>query len=322
MHATFLRRAGMQGQCIWPSTRSASTSRRSRDPRGREEHHLHRKALCAIEGSEETIRHGAPLVATPRRDYHNHLRRKLRSCTVSSLSRARYEGRPCPTWSPFSSAWWARCRLGFVGKNGLVSCRAGSFVLLGVVTTLDSPPDTPMTERCGSCTRCLDACQRTLFQRLSCSIRANASAYHTIESPIRAESYAAMGEHLFGCDDCQTVCPSIGPSTGCIHDAAVRPHRSGAKWDASPSYRPTTLGSAHLRPAGERERVEGSRKRAPRCCTALSRSATGMQTPRAKSLERLRYGSSVSSSVSRGRREPHPFLAMLARSELTRSIVT
>ena len=58
-----------------------------------------------------------------------------------------------------------RAGLGFVGKNGLIIAPGlGSFVLLGeVVTTLSLAPDQPMTERCGSCSLCLDACPTQAF---------------------------------------------------------------------------------------------------------------------------------------------------------------
>jgi len=108
-------------------------------------------------------------------------------------------------------AWAARAGLGFIGKNGLLIVPGqGSMVLLGeVVTTLALAPGEPMTERCGSCTRCLDACPTDAFVRPFVLDPRRCIAYLTIEhrSEIADEFRAPIGEHLFGCDDCQTVCP-------------------------------------------------------------------------------------------------------------------
>ena len=146
-------------------------------------------------------------------DYHNHFRKKLRR--LAKFIRALAPGvsaRPlCDVEPVLERAWAARAGLGFVGKNGLVIVPGrGSFVLLGeVVTTLDLEPDVPMTERCGSCTRCLDACPTEAFAAPFVLDPRKCIAYLTIESPNlpSKELRPRMGEHLFGCDDCQSVCP-------------------------------------------------------------------------------------------------------------------
>jgi epoxyqueuosine reductase len=108
-------------------------------------------------------------------------------------------------------AWAARAGLGFVGKNGmLIVPGEGSFVLLGeVVTSLLLTPDTSIRERCGSCTRCLDACPTQAFVRPFVLDPRRCIAYLTIEhrSAIPTEQRESVGDHLFGCDDCQTICP-------------------------------------------------------------------------------------------------------------------
>jgi epoxyqueuosine reductase len=153
------------------------------------------------------------------RDYHGFLRRRLRR--LASLLRSfgsksdPVRARPlCDDEPVLERAWAARAGLGFVGKNGmLIVPGLGSMVLLGeVVTTLALPPDTPMTERCGTCTRCLKACPTQAFAAPFVLDARRCVAYLTIEhrTAIPAELSEGVGTHLFGCDDCQTTCPFNG----------------------------------------------------------------------------------------------------------------
>jgi epoxyqueuosine reductase len=146
-------------------------------------------------------------------DYHVFLRKKIRR--LASFIRGLGPGVRARVLSDIEPvlerAWAARAGLGFVGKNGLVITPGqGSYQLLGeVVTTLALVPDTPMTERCGSCTRCLDACPTSAFAAPFVLDPRRCIAYWTIEAPGAPppEIREAVGEHLFGCDDCQDVCP-------------------------------------------------------------------------------------------------------------------
>ena len=168
------------------------------------------------------------------RDYHNHLRKKLRALarTVRALGE-NVEARPTSDTAPIlEKAWAARAGVGFFAKNGLVIVPGeGSFVLLGeVVTTLALPADTPIEERCGRCTLCLDACPTRAFVRPFVLDAGRCVATMTIElrGPVPDELREATGEHLFGCDVCQDVCP---------HNHARRPappladrYRPHARW--------------------------------------------------------------------------------------------
>ncbi len=147
------------------------------------------------------------------KDYHAFVRRKLRKLAefVRKVEPG-VEARPTSDTAPIlERAWAARSGIGFVGKNGLVIVPGtGSMLLLGeIVTTLDVPADTPMTERCGTCTRCLDACPTKAFPKPFVLDPRKCISYWTIEarSPMPEEIRARLGDHLFGCDDCQTVCP-------------------------------------------------------------------------------------------------------------------
>jgi epoxyqueuosine reductase len=150
------------------------------------------------------------------RDYHSFLRRRLRrlAAFVRSLGtlESPVQARPlCDEEPVLERAWAARAGLGFVGKNGmLIVPGVGSLVLLGeVVTTLELDPDAPLAERCGACTRCLEACPTGAFAAPFVLDPRRCVSYLTIEhrSAIPVELREGVGDHLFGCDDCQTVCP-------------------------------------------------------------------------------------------------------------------
>ena len=172
------------------------------------------------------------------RDYHNGTRKKLRQLAafLRSLGTddAPVHARPLVDDAPIlERAWAARAGLGFVGKNGmLIVPGEGSFVLLGeVVTTLALTPDAPIHERCGSCTRCLDACPTQAFPRPFVLDPRRCVAYLTIEqrSPIPPEHRASIGSRLFGCDDCQTVCPFNRSARPRGRDGAA-PFAPHARW--------------------------------------------------------------------------------------------
>jgi epoxyqueuosine reductase len=148
-------------------------------------------------------------------DYHDVLRRGLERLTERLLEFEPFEYKICVDTAPLLERSYARLAgLGWIGKNTcLINQPLGSWFFLGeMLTSLDLEPDAPPPDRCGTCTRCIDACPTaalvpdgasyTLDSRLCIS-------YFTIElrGAIPEEHRGKIGNHVFGCDICQDVCP-------------------------------------------------------------------------------------------------------------------
>jgi epoxyqueuosine reductase len=104
-----------------------------------------------------------------------------------------------------------RAGLGFIGKHtNVISRHLGNWILLSeIITTLELPPDAPEHNRCGSCTRCITACPTAAITAPFQLDARRCISYLTIEyrGSIPLELRRAMGNRIFGCDDCLAVCP-------------------------------------------------------------------------------------------------------------------
>ena len=166
-------------------------------------------------------------------DYHGTLR--ARALSAAEASRRRLPGdwsyRVCVDSTPLAErAFAAAAGLGWIGKNGcLLDARRGSYLLLAeIVTDLDLPPDQPVLEQCGACTRCLDACPTQAFVEPGVLDAGRCLAYWTIEhrGGIPDAWKQALGDHVFGCDVCQEVCPWNAPLSQLAAATAPIPARA------------------------------------------------------------------------------------------------
>ncbi len=115
--------------------------------------------------------------------------------------------------APIIERYWAwKAGLGWIGKNtNLIIPGKGSFFFLGeIVTSLEADHyDMPQKDRCGSCSRCLEACPTEALEGPRHLNARKCLSYLTIENrgEIPAEQAACLGNRLYGCDTCQEVCP-------------------------------------------------------------------------------------------------------------------
>ncbi len=105
----------------------------------------------------------------------------------------------------------AAAGVGWIGKNTLIlnEDQGSNFFLGEIITDLDLTADPPVTDHCGSCTRCLDACPTQAFPKPYEMDASRCISYLTIEyrKEIDPALVAKMGDWLYGCDICQDVCP-------------------------------------------------------------------------------------------------------------------
>jgi epoxyqueuosine reductase len=152
-------------------------------------------------------------------DYHDVLREKLQLLLddLRDQHPQPFEGRIYADTGPINERVLAKhAGLGWLGKNTLLlNERMGSFFFLGVIlTTLDLQPtvgmsDVPPADRCGTCCKCIDACPTDALVEPYVMDARKCISYLTIElrGPIPEQLREPMGQHIFGCDICQDVCP-------------------------------------------------------------------------------------------------------------------
>ncbi len=147
------------------------------------------------------------------RDYHDIVKGRLKQLAAFTLSQAGGgDAKVFVDTAPVMEKPLAQAAgLGWQGKHtNLVSREYGSWLFLGAIfTDLALAPDAPEEDRCGSCRRCLDACPTDAFPAPYQLDARRCISYLTIEhkGPIPWEFRAAIGNRVYGCDDCLAVCP-------------------------------------------------------------------------------------------------------------------
>jgi epoxyqueuosine reductase len=150
-------------------------------------------------------------------DYHEALMPRLRQVEEAIRKLAEQEHIPLETRAyvdtgPVLERVYARhAGIGWIGKNScIINQKLGSWLFLGVIlTSLELAPDFPAADRCGSCTRCIDACPTDALIAPGTLDARRCIAYLTIEKrgEIDRDLRSLTGHHVFGCDICQDICP-------------------------------------------------------------------------------------------------------------------
>ncbi|QWC23991.1 tRNA epoxyqueuosine(34) reductase QueG [Bacillus haikouensis] len=145
-------------------------------------------------------------------DYHHVLRdrlAKLEDYIVSRIPEARFKSM-VDTGELVDRAVAERAGIGWSGKNcSIITPEFGSYVYLGeMVTNLPFEPDEPMEDQCGTCNKCVDVCPTGALIEGGQLDAQKCIAFLTQTKGFLADEYRVkLGNRLYGCDTCQTVCP-------------------------------------------------------------------------------------------------------------------
>jgi len=155
---------------------------------------------------------GAISVYARNRDYHDLIKGRLKQVAGQFAAAASAEVKVFVDTAPLMEKPLAEAAgIGWQGKHtNLVSREFGSWLFLGaILTDADLAPDEAEADHCGSCRACLDACPTDAFPAPYQLDARRCISYLTIEhpGPIPHEFRAAIGNRIYGCDDCLAVCP-------------------------------------------------------------------------------------------------------------------
>ena len=147
------------------------------------------------------------------KDYHKVIKKKLKILFRSIKEKiGDVEGRVFVDSAPVHERAWAKLSgLGWIGKNSLlINEKKGSYFFLAeIICDLDLEYDSPVANRCGKCTKCIDACPTDAITSAQIINANKCISYLTIENKkeIPTELKNNLNDAIFGCDICQDVCP-------------------------------------------------------------------------------------------------------------------
>lgn len=187
-------------QALWPEARSVIALGMSyapvEDPRRLEEEPDRARISVYAQGS----------------DYHKTVKKALKALARFIVEQVPSELKVFVDTAPvMEKPLSAAAGIGWQGKHtNLLSREHGNWLFLGVIfTELELEPDPPATEHCGSCTRCMVACPTAAIDGPGRIDARRCISYLTIEhaGPIPLDFRQAMGNRIYGCDDCLAACP-------------------------------------------------------------------------------------------------------------------
>ncbi|MGI9391579.1 MAG: tRNA epoxyqueuosine(34) reductase QueG [Boseongicola sp.] len=146
------------------------------------------------------------------KDYHDILKKRLKRVARWLVAEAKCEVKVFVDTAPVPEKPLGQAAgLGWQGKHtNLLSRELGNWFFLGAIfTTAELPPDTPESDHCGTCRKCLDVCPTDAFPAPYQLDARLCISYLTIEhkGPVDPQLRSKMGNRIFGCDDCLAVCP-------------------------------------------------------------------------------------------------------------------
>ena len=164
---------------------------------------------------EKTQRHDAPQISKYAygKDYHFVIKRKLKTLLQKIQEEiGEVNGRAFVDSGPvMERAWAVKSGLGWVGKHSLlINKQQGSFYFLAeLIIDLELKPDGPVTDHCGDCSKCIDACPTDAIVNPYVVDGSKCISYFTIElkDSISSDYQGKFDNWMFGCDICQDVCP-------------------------------------------------------------------------------------------------------------------
>ena len=185
---------------LWPAARSVVMLAEAYTPQ--------EDPLAVLEQPDR----GAISVYARNRDYHDVAKKRLKRLGRWLVAETGCEIKVFVDTAPVMEKPLAQAAgLGWQGKHtNLLGRDLGNWVFLAALfTTLDLPPDTPEAEHCGSCTACLDICPTRAFPAPFQLDARRCISYLTIEhrGPVDVALRPALGNRIYGCDDCLAVCP-------------------------------------------------------------------------------------------------------------------
>lgn len=195
--------------------------------------------VCAFSYFHPEHQEGDALFATYAHgsDYHEVLRRRLQPL-AGMLHEEGYEARICIDTAPILERYWAvQCGVGFIGRNHqlIIQGMGSYFFLAEIITSATIEPDEPCTLTCEGCGRCLRGCPGGALRPDGGFDARLCLSYLTIEhrgelpphigsGNDRRDTAHALGNRVYGCDECQRVCPhNVNPPLTEIDEFHMRP---------------------------------------------------------------------------------------------------